>query len=606
MSSAGHILHSVFGYSEFRGEQAAIVDHVMQGGDALVLMPTGGGKSLCFQIPALLRPGCGIVVSPLIALMQDQVDALLQSGVKAAFLNSSQDFDTAIAIERRLMTGDLDLLYVAPERLLTERFLGLLDQLNEQQRIALFAIDEAHCVSQWGHDFRPEYIQLSVLHERYPAVPRIALTATADELTRHEIAHRLGLNEARRFVASFNRPNIRYSVIERDNPRKQLQGFLASHRGEAGIVYCLSRRKVDETAAWLQTQGFDALPYHAGLDSEMRREHQQRFVREDGVVMVATIAFGMGIDKPDVRYVAHLDLPKSLEAYYQETGRAGRDGDPAEAWMTYGLNDVVIHRLRIDESAAPEEQKRIERQKLDAMLAYCEAASCRRTLLLQYFGEITSACNNCDTCASPPQMWDGTIASQKLLSAVLRTGQRFGSGHLIDLLRGKLNPKISEYRHDQLPTFGVGKDLDEFTWRAVVRQLLVGGILHADARHFGAITLTESARAVLKGETTLMLRRPRKLTSGKAPRYSRDDKKIDLDIADMGLFEALRAWRLAEAKEQGVPAYVILHDRTMREIAQLRPATRSELLNIPGIGEAKAERYGNALLRVMDEAASGI
>ena len=607
MSGARHLLHSVFGYSEFRGEQAAIVDHVTQGGDALVLMPTGGGKSLCFQIPALLRTGCGIVVSPLIALMQDQVDALLQSGVKAAFLNSSQDFDAAIAIERRLMTGDLDLLYVAPERLLTERFLSLLDQLDEQQRIALFAVDEAHCVSQWGHDFRPEYIRLSILHERYPTVPRIALTATADELTRHEIVHHLGLSEARRFVASFNRPNIRYSVIERDNPRKQLQGFLASHRNDAGIVYCLSRKKVDETAAWLQTQGFNALPYHAGLDTALRREHQQRFVREDGVVMVATIAFGMGIDKPDVRYVAHLDLPKSLEAYYQETGRAGRDGDPAEAWMTYGLNDVVIHRLRIDESAAGEEQKRIERQKLDAMLAYCEAASCRRTLLLQYFGETSDACNNCDTCASPPQMWDGTIASQKLLSAVLRTGQRFGSGHLIDLLRGKLNPKITEYRHDQLPTFGVGKDLDEFTWRAVARQLLVGGILHADARHFGAITLTEAARAVLKGETTLMLRRPRKLSnSGKPPRYSRDDKKIDLDIADMGLFEALRAWRLAEAIEQGVPAYVILHDRTMREIAQLRPATRSELLNIPGIGEAKAERYGNALLRVMGEEASGI
>jgi ATP-dependent DNA helicase RecQ len=601
MSTAQHILHSVFGYSQFRGEQAAIVDHVIQGGDALVLMPTGGGKSLCFQIPALLRPGCGIVVSPLIALMQDQVDALLQSGVKAAFLNSSQDFDTAIAIERRLMTGDLDLLYVAPERLLTERFLGLLDQLDEQQRIALFAIDEAHCVSQWGHDFRPEYIQLSVLHERYPTVPRIALTATADELTRHEIAHRLGLNDARRFVSSFDRPNIRYTVIERDNPKKQLQNFLAVHRGEAGIVYCLSRKKVDETAAWLREQGFNALPYHAGLGTDVRREHQQRFVREEGVVMVATIAFGMGIDKPDVRYVAHLDLPKSLEAYYQETGRAGRDGDPAEAWMTYGLNDVMIHGLRIDESAAPAEQKRIERQKLDAMLAFCEAASCRRTLLLQYFGETTGACNNCDTCASPPQMWDGTIASQKMLSAALRTGQRFGAGHLIDLLRGKLNPKITEYQHDQLPTFGVGKDMDEATWRAVARQLLVGGILHADAERYGAMTLTAAARPVLKGETTLMLRRPRKLTTGKPPRFSRNEEKVELDFADQALFDALRAWRSAEAKEQGVPAYVILHDRTMREIAQTRPATRSELRNIPGIGEAKAERYASALLQVMDE-----
>jgi len=604
MSDARHILHSVFGYTQFRGEQAAIVDHVANGGDALVLMPTGGGKSLCYQIPALLRPGCAIVVSPLIALMQDQVDALLQSGVKAAYLNSSQDFEAAVSTERAMMTGGLDLLYVAPERLLTERFRGLMDQLYEEGRLALFAIDEAHCVSQWGHDFRPEYIQLSVLHERYPAVPRIALTATADELTRHEIAHRLGLDDARKFVSSFDRPNIRYTVVERDNPKKQLQGFLASHRGEAGIVYCLSRKKVDETAVWLQEQGFNALPYHAGLGADVRREHQQRFVREEGIVMVATIAFGMGIDKPDVRYVAHLDLPKTLEAYYQETGRAGRDGDPAEAWMTYGLNDVVIHRQRIDESPSPDEQKRIERQKLDAMLAYCEAGTCRRSILLQYFGENTGACNNCDTCTAPPEMWDGTVASQKMLSAALRTGQKFGSGHLIDLLRGKLNPKITEYQHDQLPTFGVGKDLDESTWRAVARQLLVGGILHADAQRFGAITLTAAARPVLKGETTLMLRRPRKLPNGgKTPRYSRNDEKIVLDIGDMALFEALREWRTEEAKEQGVPAYVIMHDRTLRELAQLKPATRSELLNVPGIGEAKAERYGSALMRVMDEAA---
>ena len=603
-SSALHILHSVFGYSAFRGEQAAIVDHVSQGGDALVLMPTGGGKSLCYQIPALLRPGCAIIVSPLIALMQDQVDTLLQSGVKAAYLNSSLDFEATVRTERAMMTGGLDLLYVAPERLLTERFLGLLDQLYEEGRLALFAIDEAHCVSQWGHDFRPEYIQLSVLHERFPTVPRIALTATADEPTRNEIVHRLGLEEARKFVSSFDRPNIRYTVVERDNPKKQLQGFLAGHRGAAGIVYCLSRKKVDETAAWLQEQGINALPYHAGLGADVRREHQQRFVREEGVVMVATIAFGMGIDKPDVRFVAHLDLPKSLEAYYQETGRAGRDGDPAEAWMTYGLNDVVIHRQRIDESAAPEEQKRVERQKLDAMLAYCEAGTCRRTVLLQYFGEERDACNNCDTCTAPPELWDGTVASQKLLSAALRTGQKFGSGHLIDLLRGKLNPKITEYQHDQLPTFGVGKDIDEATWRAVARQLLVAGILHADAQRFGAITVTEAGRPVLKGETTLMLRRPRKLPNGgKPPRYSRPEEKIELDIGDLALFEALRTWRAEEAKEQGVPAYVIMHDRTLRELAQLKPATRSELLNVPGIGEAKAERYGGALLRVMDEAA---
>jgi len=469
VSEALRVLHSVFGYAEFRGAQAEIVEHLCRGGDALVLMPTGGGKSLCFQIPALLRPGCGIVVSPLIALMQDQVDALLQAGVRAAFLNSSQDFDTALATEKRLIKGELDLLYVAPERLLTERFLSLMDRLAGENRIALFAIDEAHCVSQWGHDFRPEYIQLSVLHQRYPAVPRIALTATADALTRAEIVSKLGLNESRIFVASFDRPNIRYTIVERDNPRKQLLAFLADHRGEAGIVYCLSRKKVDETALWLQTQGVTALPYHAGMAAEARRENQQRFVREDGVVMVATIAFGMGIDKPDVRFVVHLDLPKSLEAYYQETGRAGRDGEPAEAWMTYGLNDVVIHRMRIDESAAPDEQKRIERGKLDAMLAYCEAAGCRRSVLLSYFGETTTACGNCDTCQTPPELWDGTEAARKFMSAALRTGQRFGAAHLIDILRGKATEKVGQFGHAGLPTFGVGADLDEAAWRSVAR-----------------------------------------------------------------------------------------------------------------------------------------
>ncbi|CAB1369521.1 DNA helicase RecQ [Denitratisoma oestradiolicum] len=599
MTDPLQLLHSVFGYTSFRGAQADIVQHVTGGGDALVLMPTGGGKSLCYQLPALLRPGCAIVVSPLIALMQDQVDALLQSGVKAAYLNSSQDFDALMDTERRLMTGQLDLLYVAPERLLTDRFLGLLDQLHEAGAVALFAIDEAHCVSQWGHDFRPEYMQLSALHERYPTIPRIALTATADAPTRREIIERLGLGEARLFVASFDRPNIRYTVVERDTPKKQLQAFLADHRGEAGIVYCLSRKKVDDTALWLREQGVNALPYHAGLDADTRRQHQQRFVREEGVVMVATIAFGMGIDKPDVRFVAHLDLPKSLEAYYQETGRAGRDGEPAEAWMTYGLNDVVVHRQRIDESAAGEEQKRIERQKLDAMLAFCEAASCRRSLLLHYFGETLPACGNCDTCASPPQMWDGTVASQKLLSAALRTGQRFGSGHLIDLLRGKLNPKISEYRHDLLPTFGVGKDMDEATWRSVIRQLLVTGIVQADAQRFGAITLAEASRPVLKGETTLMLRRPRKLTTGKPPRYSRSEESTELDIGDQALFQALREWRSRWAREQGVPAYVIMHDRSLRELAQRRPATQTALREVPGIGEAKAERYGESLLETI-------
>jgi ATP-dependent DNA helicase RecQ len=560
-------------------------------------MPTGGGKSLCYQLPALLRPGCAIVVSPLIALMQDQVDALLQAGVKAAFLNSSQDWATASETEKRLLRGELDLLYVAPERVMTERFLGQLDHLHGEGRVALFAIDEAHCVSQWGHDFRPEYIQLSVLHERYPEVPRVALTATADELTRGEIVHRLGLDTARIFVSSFDRPNIRYTVVERDNPRKQLLDFLADHRGEAGIVYCLSRRKVDETAAWLQTQGVTALPYHAGLDTDTRRTHQQRFVREDGVVMVATIAFGMGIDKPDVRFVAHLDLPKSLEAYYQETGRAGRDGEPAEAWMTYGMNDVVIHRSRIDESPSPEEQKRVERQKLDAMLAYCEAAGCRRTVLLNYFGEAIAACGNCDTCQNPPQLWDGTLAARKFMSAALRTGQRFGAGHVIDVLRGKRNDKIVQYGHDELPTFGVGGELDDAGWRGVARQLLAAGLLYADASQYGALKLTDAARPVLKGETTLMLRRQvlarRKATKPKAV------FPADLPPADAGIFDTLRQWRGQTAREQGVPAYVILHDRTLNELAMRKPQNLDELREVAGIGEAKAARYGAALLELL-------
>ncbi|MBI4985666.1 MAG: DNA helicase RecQ [Rhodocyclales bacterium] len=593
-----HLLRSVFGYNSFRGAQAEIVGHVEGGGDALVLMPTGGGKSLCYQLPSLLRPGVGIVVSPLIALMQDQVDALLQAGVKAAFLNSSQDAATAADTERRLLRGELDLLYVAPERVMMDRFLGQLDHLHEQGRIALFAIDEAHCVSQWGHDFRPEYIQLSVLHERYPSIPRIALTATADALTREEIVHRLGLGDARIFVSSFDRPNIRYSIVERDNPRKQLLAFLAEHRNEAGIVYCLSRKKVDETALWLQTQGVTALAYHAGLDAATRREHQQRFVRDEAVVMVATIAFGMGIDKPDVRYVVHLDLPKSLEAYYQETGRAGRDGEPAEAWMTYGLNDVVIHRQRIDESAAPDEQKRIERQKLDAMLAYCEAAGCRRTVLLNYFGEDTGACGNCDTCQTPPELWDGTTAAQKFMSAALRTGQRFGAAHLIDILRGKATEKVAQFNHDQLPTFGVGADLDEATWRSVARQLLASSLLYADAQHYGALKLTGNAKPVLKGETTLMLRRqaPAKKKSSARPKAV---FPADLPAGDAGLFDALRLWRGQTAREQGVPAYVILHDRTLHELAARKPRSMDELLNVGGIGEAKAARYGTALLELL-------
>ncbi|MGE5468824.1 MAG: DNA helicase RecQ [Ignavibacteria bacterium] len=598
MSEPLRLLRAVFGYDSFRGAQADIIAHVQGGGDALVLMPTGGGKSLCYQLPALLRPGIGIVVSPLIALMQDQVDALRQAGVKAAFLNSSLDFEAAVDTERRLMRGELDLLYVAPERVMTDRFQAQLEQLHAQERIALFAIDEAHCVSQWGHDFRPEYIGLSILHERFPRVPRIALTATADALTRAEILQRLGLDEARVFVSSFDRPNIRYTVVERDNPRKQLLAFLADHRGEAGIVYCLSRKKVDETAQWLRGQGIAALPYHAGMDAESRRENQQRFVREDGVVMVATIAFGMGIDKPDVRFVAHLDLPKSLEAYYQETGRAGRDGEPAEAWMTYGLNDVVIHRMRIDESAAPDEQKRIERQKLDAMLAYCETAGCRRTVLLNYFGETRDACGNCDTCQTPPELWDGTVAAQKFMSACLRTGQRFGAAHLIDVLRGRATDKVAQFGHDRLPTFGVGDDLDEATWRSVARQLLAAGLVFADASAYGAIKLAEQAKPVLKSETTLMLRR-QVAARKKAAKQPKAIFPADLPAADAGLFERLRQWRGQTAREQGVPAYVILHDRTLQELAARRPQRLEDLLGVAGIGEAKAARYGAALVELL-------
>ena len=600
--TALELLNRVFGYPEFRGHQADVIDHVSAGGDALVLMPTGGGKSLCFQIPALLRPGVGIVVSPLIALMQDQVDALLQAGVRAAFLNSSLDFATMLEVERRLMRGDLDLVYVAPERLLTERFLGLMDQLDERGLIALFAIDEAHCVSQWGHDFRPEYIQLSALHERYPHIPRVALTATADELTRQEIITRLGLDTAEVFVSSFDRPNIRYTVVERDNPRKQLLAFLADHRGEAGIVYCLSRRKVDETAIWLNAQGVCALPYHAGLSSEMRQNHQQRFLREDGVVMVATIAFGMGIDKPDVRFVAHFDLPKSPEAYYQETGRAGRDGEPSEAWMTYGLNDVVIHRQMIEDSPSPIEQKRVERQKLDAMLAYCESAQCRRVVLLNYFGEDAVPCGNCDVCIDPPQVWDGTVAAQKALSAALRTGQRFGAGHLIDILRGKLTDKVRQYGHDSLPTFGVGVDLDEMAWRSVFRQLLASTFMEADAHAYGALKLTDAARPILKGETVLTLRRHSlrsKSKTSKAPSSRQSNCGVAMTGDDALYFEALRLWRAEKAREQGVPAYVILHDRTLTELAIQRPQSSNALLQIPGIGLAKAERYGEALLALL-------
>jgi len=602
MSTPLELLRSVFGYPEFRGAQAQIIDHVTAGGDALVLMPTGGGKSLCYQIPALLRQGVGIVVSPLIALMQDQVDALLQFGVRAAFLNSSLDAEAARGVQRRLVAGELDLLYVAPERLVTEGFVSALERVRAGTGLALFAIDEAHCVSQWGHDFRPEYLQLSMLAERFPEVPRVALTATADALTRVEIVTKLKLAQARQFVASFDRPNIRYHVVEKDGARTQLTQFLATHPGEAGIVYCVSRRKVEETAVFLSSHGIRALPYHAGMDAETRRRHQQRFLREDGTVMVATIAFGMGIDKPDVRFVAHLDLPRSLEGYYQETGRAGRDGEPAEAWLTYGLADVVLLKSWIEQSAAPAEQKRIESMKLDAMLGYCETARCRRVILLNYFGEAAQPCGNCDVCLEPPQTWDGTVAAQKLMSAVLRTGSRFGAGHLIDVLRGKATDRVKQLRHDGLPTFGVGAELDESAWRGVARQLVALGLLRTDAERYGALALTDAARPVLRGETRLELRRARpKLAVGR-----RAESRRDADAAagaDPALLDALRALRRELAQAQNVPAYVVFHDATLYELARLRPGDESALRQVSGIGEHKLARYGARLLEVLRAAA---
>ena len=605
MSAPLDLLRRVYGYAEFRGDQAQIIDCLIAGGDALVLMPTGGGKSVCYQIPAMLRPGVGIVVSPLIALMQDQVDALLQLGVRAAFLNSSLDADASRAVQRRLSAGELDLLYVAPERLLLEGFLAMLEGVHARHGLALFAIDEAHCVSQWGHDFRPEYIQLSILPERFPGVPRIAVTATADAITRAEIVEKLGLARARQFVASFDRPNIQYRVVEKSSPREQLLDFLGAHRNEAGIVYCMSRRKVDETAEWLREQGVDAVPYHAGMDQAARRDNQQRFLRQDGVVVVATIAFGMGIDKPDVRFVAHLDLPKSLEGYYQETGRAGRDGEPAQAWLAYGLADVVLLKSWIDESQAPPEHKRMESMKLDAMLGYCEAASCRRVVLLNYFGEAAQPCGNCDVCLEPPQTWDASVAAQKLFSAVLRTGSRFGAGYLIDVLRGKATERITQFGHDRLPTFGVGSDLDDLAWRSVVRQLVALGLLHSDARRYGALVLTDAARPVLRGESHLQLRR----AAPKAPRKARRAgpgatlghraAAQAVQGLDAGLVEALRALRRELASAQRVPPYVIFHDATLHELARLRPRTEPDLYLVSGIGTHRVQRYGAQLLEVL-------
>ena len=602
--SALEILNRVFGYASFRGRQADIIEHVAAGGDALVLMPTGGGKSLCYQVPALLRPGCAVVVSPLIALMQDQVAALLEAGVSAAVLNSSLDARQAGQVEHRFAAGEYDLLYVAPERLLSPRFLALL----ERAPIALFAIDEAHCVSQWGHDFRPEYIQLSVLHERFPAIPRIALTATADELTRREIIERLHLEEARTFIASFDRPNIRYTVDDKDNARERLLDFVhARHPGEAGIVYCLSRKKVEETADWLNARGIDALPYHAGLDQATRARHQTRFVNGDGMVIAATIAFGMGIDKPDVRFVAHLDLPKSIEAYYQETGRAGRDGLPADAWMAYGLADVVQQRRMIDESEAEDGYKRVSVTKLDALVGLAETAECRRVRLLAYFGEVSSACGNCDNCIDPPRVIDATEAAQKALSAVFRTGQRFGAGHLIDVLRGNATERVRQLRHDGLKTFGVGADWNDKQWRTLFRHLVAAGHLVADTEAWGAFKLAASAREVLKGQLAVWLREsaePARKSKRDAGRKGGAASRAAAVPADAGLLAALRAWRLATAQQHGVPAFVIFHDATLAAIAGVLPARLSDLRGVSGIGEKKLERYGEDLLKIVREHAA--
>src|ERR1700730_11944554 len=603
-ANALSVLNSVFGLSGFRGAQEEIVRHVTDGGNCLVLMPTGGGKSLCYQLPSLLRKGCGIVVSPLIALMRDQVAGLIEAGVKAAVLNSTLSSGEASAVEARLLAGDLDLLYIAPERLLTPRCLAMLGRAD----IALFAIDEAHCVSQWGHDFRPEYIGLSVIAERFPDVPRIALTATADELTRNEIIDRLGLAGARTFVASFDRPNIRYEIVDKQNAPAQLRAFITErHLGDAGIVYCLSRAKVEDTAAALAQAGVRALPYHAGLDANLRARNQDRFINEDGVVIVATVAFGMGIDKRDVRFVAHLDLPKSIEAYYQETGRAGRDGKPSSAWMAYGLSDIVQQRRMIDESSGAEAFKRVSIGKLDALVGLAETANCRRSRLLGYFGEISAPakCGNCDNCLSPPLLRDGKVVAQKLLSCAYRTGQRFGAMHLIDVLVGRATERVKQFGHDRLSVFGIGRELNEKQWRAVIRQLVAMGHLRADSEAFGALKLTETARGVLKGETEVMLReqipsaRNRAVRSGPRRGELAHDPAGQGKVGNPALQAALRAWRSEVARGHGVPAYVVLHDSTIDGIASVRPATLNELRGIAGIGDKKLEHYGEQLIALV-------
>ncbi|MFV6029034.1 DNA helicase RecQ [Streptomyces sp. NPDC056264] len=606
ISEAAQVLHRVFGYSSFRGEQQEIIEQVVDGGDALVLMPTGGGKSLCYQIPALVRDGTGVVISPLIALMQDQVDALRALGVRAGFLNSTQDPYERQAVEQAFLADELDLLYLAPERLRTEGTQRLLDR----GKVSLFAIDEAHCVAQWGHDFRPDYLALSMLHERWPKVPRIALTATATESTHKEIAARLGLEDARHFVAGFDRPNIQYRIVPKNSPHKQLLELIrAEHAGDAGVVYCLSRASVEKTAALLVENGIDAVPYHAGMDARARAANQARFLREDGVVVVATIAFGMGIDKPDVRFVAHLDLPKSVEGYYQETGRAGRDGEPATAWLAYGLQDVVQQRKMIDGSEGDEQHRRALAMHLEAMLALCETVDCRRVRLLAYFGQSGEPCGNCDTCLTPAESWDGTVAAQKLLSTVWRLAkerrQKFGAGQIIDILQGKKTAKVIQFDHDGLSVFGVGSDLGTAEWRGVVRQLLALGLLAVEG-DYGTLVLTEKSGDVLGGQRTVTLRKekapaaaPRKESGGRSGKGAR--VPVDLPAAAVPVFEALRAWRAATAREQGVPAYVVFHDATLREIATQLPTTVEELGTIGGVGEAKLAKYAEGVLEALAE-----
>jgi ATP-dependent DNA helicase RecQ len=607
---AATVLHRVFGFDSFRGRQEEIIDHVVGGGDALVLMPTGGGKSLCYQIPALVRPGTGVVVSPLIALMQDQVQALRQLGIRADFLNSTQDPGTRHVVEQQFKAGELDLLYLAPERLRTEATLRLLDAA----KISVFAIDEAHCVSQWGHDFRPDYLELQVLHERWPDVPRIALTATATQATREEIAIRLKLAGSKLFVSSFDRPNIQYRIVPKNEPKKQLLHFLRTeHPGDAGIVYCLSRDSTERIAAFLTENDIPALPYHAGLDSGVRADHQARFLREDGLVMVATIAFGMGIDKPDVRFVAHLDMPRSVEGYYQETGRAGRDGQPATAWLAYGLADVVQQRRMIDSSEGNVAHRRLMASHLDAMLALCEATDCRRTQLLAYFSERTVACGNCDTCLSPPQTFDGTVPAQKLLSTIVRLdqelSQRYGAGQVIDILLGRKTQKVSEKAHHELKTFGIGTELTESQWRGVVRQLLAQALLAVQGE-YQTLALTAASAEVLRGQRQVMLRQD--APTPKAARSARGSAgsgaaaraklaEVDLSTEQEAVFEELRSWRGATAKEQGVPAYVVFHDATLRAIAVAAPSSLDELAGISGVGESKLAKYGDGILEVLGQ-----